>query len=325
MRRFTAAVVGLGRIGQGYDYDRSGGAVIATHASAFTHHDGYELVAGVDPDPVERERFERKFRRPAFADVAALLSRHRPDVVAVGVPTPLHATVFEEVTRGRPLAVVCEKPIAGHRADAEKMLGLAAERGCAVLVNYIRRCEPGARAVKAAIEGGDLGEVYKGAAWYSNGLLHSGSHFVDLLRFWLGDVTGVEIIDEGRPWSADDCEPDVCLTFRKTQIHLLAGREECFSVGEIELVGTRGTIRYARGGSAISVAEPLADATFPGYTVLGREAKTIPTELARYQWHVVEALYRHLIDGSPLSSDGRSATETLGVIEEIFERRGRAR
>jgi hypothetical protein len=40
--------------------------------------------------------------------------------------------------------------------------------------------------------------------------------------------------------------------------------------------------------------------------------------MERCQWNVLENLNQFLIGKSPLNSDGRSAIETLEVIENIF-------
>lgn len=312
-------MIGLGQIGQGYDYDHLRDALIVTHATGFAHHEGYQLVAAVDPDRVQRERFEKKFGRPAYADIQALMSQYQPEVVSIGVPTACHFQVFEAVMRCGPRAVLCEKPIATCVADAKRMVSLAEENRCALLVNYMRRFDPGVLALKRAIQNGDFGEIYKGTVWYSKGLLNNGSHFVDLLRFFLGDVTQVQLVEKGRKWDGQDPEPDICLHFGNAKVYFLAAREECFSIGEMALVATRGMIRYAERGAVIEVRTTQPDPVYPGYTTLRQERQTIPTDLKRYQWHVLEALYHHLTDNIPLNSDGKSATETLAVIEDAFE------
>lgn len=319
MRRFSSVVIGLGQIGQGYDYDCRDDAFILTHATGFTYHDGYELIAGVDPDNVQRERFEKKFNRPAYMDVQAMTVQHQPEVFSIGVPTASHCQVFKEIMHCQPRAVLCEKPIATCVRDAKHMLSLAEETECSLVVNYIRRFEPGVLTLKQAIEAKGIGDIYKGMVWYSKGLLNNGSHFVDLLRFLLGDVTHIRIIEKGRKWDGKDPEPDVCLHFSQIPVYFLAAREECFSFGEIALIGTHGLIRYAGGGTVIEIRKTQPDPVHPGYTILSQAKQTIPTASNRYQWYVLEALYCHLTEKTPLNSDGKSATETLAVIEDVFE------
>ncbi len=317
MNTVRAAVVGLGQIGQGYDYDLSDSGVVLTHARAYAAHEGYLLVAGVDTDVGQRDRFTARFGQPAYPDAASMMERHRPDVISICAPMEQHLRIFRQVIPFGPRAVLCEKPMTGVLSEAKEMLRLAKANHCALAVNYIRRFEPGVLALKKALQQGGAGEIEKGVCWYSKGIVNNGSHFIDLLSFLLGDVTEVLILDKGRDWTAHDPEPDVRVRFGTTPVYLLAAREECFSVGRIELMGTLAHVLYDDLGSTIRVRKAEGDPLFPGYRVLGPKSEEIATDLARYQWHVVDHLYRHVTAGDPLPSDGRSAVETLAIIEKI--------
>jgi len=89
-------------------------------------------------------------------------------------------------------------------------------------------------------------------------------------------------------------------------------------VGGIELLGTGGHIHYRDGGERIEVRKVKQDPNFPGYRILA-EPERLPGDMRRYQWHVVDHLYRHLTKETALNSDGQSAAETLAVTLEIAE------
>jgi predicted dehydrogenase len=321
VRRFSAAILGLGQIGQGYDYDASDDGLILTHASAYRHHAGFDLVAGVDPDSEQRERFVRKFGLPAYPNLESLISGHRPEVFSLCVPTAQHFQVFQEIIPCGPAAVLCEKPIAFGLSEAQEMVRLAEAHQVALLVNYIRRFEPGGAALRDVIQRRELGDIYKGVAWYSKGIIHSGSHYIDFLRFLLGEVTGLQVLEKGREWQGHDPEPDVCLSFGTIPVYFLAAREECFSASSIELMGTGGHIHYRDAGARIEVRSMQPDPTYPGYTILNPEPQRIPNDMKRYQWYVLDHLYSHLTGKTALNGDGKSATETLAVIQKIIDTR----
>lgn len=224
---YRAAVVGLGNIGLGYDYQSQDGSLIFTHAAGFHFHPGFELVAGVDANPEARGRFENKFAQPAFATVREMFASCTPDVVSIAVPTTLHHTVFMEVMNYSPKAVLCEKPVGGNLAMAREMKETADRKGTIMLVNFIRRFEPGVLRLKEAIAAGDYGHIYKGTMWYSKGILNNGSHFIDMLIFLFGPVTAVNLLDTGIQHGKDP-EPDVKIRFGDVDIYFLAGREDCF-------------------------------------------------------------------------------------------------
>ena len=315
MKRYKAAVIGLGKIGQEFDYDHPDDSLIATHASAYFYHPGFKLLAGVDPVPSQRKRFETKYDCPAYDDIKVMMDYHRPDIVSIAVPLNQHLPVFQEIIHFTPKAVICEKPIASSAAEGWLMQSIADDHQCALLVNYMRRFEPGSIALKHIIEEGGVGEIFKGVAWYSKGLLNNGTHFIDLLCYWLGDVSGVEVKEKGRQWEGKDPEPDICLHFDKAAVYVLAGRAEYYSTGEIDLFGSKGRIRYTESGKKIEIYKTVPDPVSKGYTILGREREVIPTDLKRYQWHVLEGLYNHLVHNTALASDGYTATKTMEVFE----------
>ena len=316
MKRFSAAVIGLGNIGQGYDYDT--GELILTHARAFARHPGFELVAGVDPDEVQRKRFERLYLVPSYEDCAELLATTHPEIVALAVPTPMHARIFASILDAGPKAVLCEKPLADTLPEANDMLSKAEAAGSALAVNYVRRSDPGARDLKRAIDDREYGEIYKGVAWYSKGLRKNGTHIVDLLRHLLGEATGYAVLERGRAPLHPDPEPDFRIRFGSAEVYFFAAREECFSHFRIELMATGGRLVYADGGSDVRARHVRDDPVFSGYRQLDPQIRRFTTDMGRYQWHALESLYRHLTTGAALASDGASALATQTLVENII-------
>lgn len=315
---FSAAVIGLGNIGLGFDYEESDASRVLTHASGFHYHRNFDLVAGVDPDPMARKKFEDKFGRPAFSSVKDLYKNISPDVISLGVPTLLHFAVFQEIIVHSPKAILCEKPIAFTLAEGRRMNEMAEAVHSVLLVNYMRRFEPGVFELRERIRNKELGDIYKGTLWYSKGILNNGSHFIDLLIFLFGDVNDIVLLDVGRKHLKLDPEPDLKVTFGDVDIFFLAGREECFSVKELELMGTLGSIQYSRGGEDIVMRKPSSHKLFPSYTILEKEGYRIPSDLHRYQLHVLDALYQTLSSGVELNSTGTTALKTMGVVEKIL-------
>lgn len=318
MRRFDAVVVGLGNVGLRYDLGMNGGERVASHARAYATHPGFRLVGGIDPDEAGRALLQQHYGVPAFPDVAAMLSAGiRPEVWSIAVPTPMHFGLLEDIIALHPAAILCEKPLAASVAEGVQMVAAAGKSGCALAVNYMRRFEPGVLALRRLIAEGALGEIYKGSAWYSKGLLNNGSHVIDLLTFLLGDAGPIQVLEVGRRWEGHDPEPDICLSFGSARVVLLAAREECFSHIGFEIVGAGGTVRYIDGGHRIELRRARAEPALPGCRILAPEVEVLPTDLKRYQWHAVDALHRHLEKGDPLHSSGASALETLRTIDRV--------
>ncbi len=314
----TAAIIGLGNIGQGYDYDCRDRTRILTHAQAFSFHPNFSLMGGVDPDPNARARFEKKFEKPAFSNLSGLYEYGKPDIVSICVPTKYHYQMFKNVVCRAPKAIICEKPLAATIAEGQEMVGLAREKKCLLLVNYIRRFEPGFLELSKRIKAQEIGKIYKGTLWYSKGILNNGSHFIDLLIYLFGKVRDVQLLNQGRKFEDSDPEPDFLLRFAEADIFCFAGKEECFSVKDLELVGTRGVIKYLGGGERILVYKTVSNPGFPGQKVIERSGVEIPNELFRYQHFVADALFKALAIEEPLKSNGTTALETLAEVEKII-------
>ncbi len=234
------------------------------------------------------------------------------------MPTRLHLPVFEAILRGRPRAVICEKPMSARVADARRMVMLAEEGGCTLLVNYIRRFDPGVLALRRLLQQGELGTIHKGTVWYTKGWLVNASHFVDLLMFLLGEATEITVLDPGPRAAGADPAPDVRIAFKDTAVYFLCGREESASMAELDLIGTRGRVRYEQGGARIQLHRAQPDPVLSGYRSFGAVAETVTTDMNRYQWHVLESLHRHLTHGTALNADGRTGVETLEVVERVL-------
>ncbi|MEY9913385.1 UDP-N-acetyl-2-amino-2-deoxyglucuronate dehydrogenase [Catenulispora sp. MAP12-49] len=256
-RTTSVAIVGAGTIG-------------LIHAEAARRHPRLRVAAIVDPDATARRKLVEHIANAAtgpadspapaeFASLAEALAAGGVDLVAVCVPTGMHAAAV-----GAALAagvhVLVEKPIDVSLPEARRMAALAGEaarRGVVCSVVSQHRFDPAAAAVAAAVADGSMGrltsavasvawwrgqEYYDSAPWRGTwaldgggALMNQGVHTVDLLAWLLG-----------RP-------VEVC-----AHTALLA-----HGAIEVEDVATA-TIRFASGALAVLHATTAA---YPGLSV----------------------------------------------------------
>lgn len=311
-------IVGLGQIGMGYDLELEPDTVVLTHARAFSTYPGFRLVGGVDPLRHRCELFEKHYGCYSSTDLTTALGQTAPDVVVIASPTQQHGAVLRAVLeQSRPRLILCEKPLSFDLDEARSMTVDCKAHDCLLYVNYVRRSEPGALEVKRRLMEGLIGTPVKGVAWYSKGLFNNGSHFFNLLEFWLGGMKGFKIIEPGRLWDGVDPEPDVQVTFDHGTVNFLAAREECFSHHEIELVAQNGRLRYEQGGGKISWQAAVVDTTVEGYTVLSPAGETILSESLRSQWHVANQMADCLAGRRADACSGAAAIQTLESLTAI--------
>ena len=317
MSKYTAAIIGLGQVGQGYDYHVLDNSLILTHASALYYHNEFDLIAAVDSSKHQRNRYSKKFSRPVFSNLDDLYSKYNPDVVVIAVSTIDHFAVFQEVLSHNPKAIVLEKPIAESLSDAVQMQKIALNYKTVVSVNYIRRFNPAIIKLKNLINQGALGEIYKGTAWYTKGIAHNGSHFIDLFCWLFGDVEKVTVLSCKRSWSNKDPEPDICLHFKQADIYMFSGHEEEYSISCFDLIGENGMVSY-EDGKAIEIRLAYEDPIYDGYQVL-QDADNINNPSNINIKYVYDNLANYFSLDAPIPSNITTSIHTLKVVQYIIK------
>lgn len=199
MMAYRAAVVGTG----------FGGAV---HVPAYVAHPAFELtgVAGI------RQGTGPKLAAPygvrGYDDWREMLDREHPDVVSVVTAPHLHHDITQYAA-ARGMHVICEKPTAYDAKEAASMLEAVRRAGVIGLINHEFRFMPARMALKRELVAGRIGDVLAVAVtqvtprrlrlqeenigWLSRaesagGMLGAiGSHLIDSVRWWFGDIETV--------------------------------------------------------------------------------------------------------------------------------------
>lgn len=322
MAKSTVLIVGLGQIGMGYDLTLSPAMNVYSHARAFSVHESFDLIGGVDPDADRRNTFESEYRLPAFTSLGDALQAQKPAVVVIAGPTSMHGAIVRQLISAHPpLAILCEKPLSHDLAEAEEIVSLCADAGVQLYVNYMRRADPGVVEVKRRLMAGEIGLPARGIVWYSKGFVHNGSHLFNLLEYWLGPMQRFDMVEAGRMWNGVDPEPDVRVEFKDGTITFVAAREEDFSHYTVELVSSTGRLRYEQGGRSIQWQPATPDPFYQGYTVLSEHAEIVPSGRNRSQWHVAEQLAAAIGGNGFHLCTGQDAFATLKSVNQIIGKR----
>lgn len=138
--------VGLGAFGRSW-------AEVAQHAT------GCDLVAVVDAEPAARQWASGSLElseHAVFADLGEALAGSDADAVLLITPPESHHPLgLQILAAGKHLLV--EKPLATTLADGEALVAAAEAAGCVLVVSQNYRHRGPARAVQAAVRGGEIG------------------------------------------------------------------------------------------------------------------------------------------------------------------------
>lgn len=318
---YSVVLIGLGSIGMGYDFSLPVHSHVYTHARAFSSHPGFALLGASDPDGEACKKFTAQYGLSAFIDVEALLEPQGADVVVIASPTRTHLeNIRKTLALSKPRLILCEKPLAYEAEEALEIVRLCEEAGIALYVNYFRRADPALLEVKARLEDGRIAKPAKAIVWYSKGLMHNGSHFIDLLSFWLGQARGWQIISSGADRGADDAEPDLQIVFEGGAAIFCAAREEDFSHYTVELLAPNGRLRYEESGKVLW-QEAAAHPQLENYRRLASQPEDIPHDLNRYQYNVAEEVKKALDGAANSLCSGASGAAHVSLIRSILHTR----
>ena len=314
-----AAIIGCGLIGSELD-DTVRVAGIWSHAGAYAAEPATELVALCDNDGTRLARCcERWQVAQGYLDYREMLARAAPEIVSVCVPDALHHAVISEVLRQPSVrAVFAEKPLASDLVQGRELVGKAAERGVLLAVNYLRRYAPGFAALKRFIATGGLGRVQTLCGFYTKGTAHNGSHWFDLVDYLLGPIVEVRARDcLGEAGSDPTLDVDLLL-HDGTRATLHGCDSRCYTLFEMDLVGSAGRARIVDSGFTIEV-QRVSDSVFgAGYRNLaaaerldGGLGQALPAALA----DIVDCL----ATGAQPRCSGTDALRALGVAVAAWQ------
>jgi UDP-N-acetyl-2-amino-2-deoxyglucuronate dehydrogenase len=196
MKPMPAALIGCGKVG-------------GLHAAALSSLPECNLVAVCDSSLERSEQFAAKYGARAFQDVSKMLRQSGAEAVSICTPHPLHAEPAILAAEAG-LHVMVEKPMAATLSDCDAMIGAARKSGVTLSVISQRRFYESVQRMKAAIDGGKIGQPVLGlflmfswrdqayyqsdpwrGKWATEGggvLVNQSPHQLDLLRWFMGDI-----------------------------------------------------------------------------------------------------------------------------------------
>jgi predicted dehydrogenase len=174
---------------------------------------GFDVVAMVGANPARTaERAQVNGVPGAYTDLDEAIAATGADFVAISAPPHEHARLTL-IALARGCHVLCEKPFAANRQEAQAMLDAATKAGKVHVIGHELRYDPLRATIAAALAEGMIGEPRfanltmlfpqlqtqeddmpdwwfdpaAGGGWF--GAL--GSHVIDQLRCWLGEFESV--------------------------------------------------------------------------------------------------------------------------------------
>jgi len=306
--------------------------------------DQADLVAICSRTEDHAREFAAEWGAPWYtSDFDALLARDDVDAVHLCVPHDLHEPMaVAALAAGK--HVLCEKPIARTRAEAERVIAAARDSGSILMIAHNQRFVEGHWLARELIQRGKLGRVFLASVAYhgfsevsgfrascerSGGgmLIDTGVHWIDLLRWVAGEVE--EVAAYGGKFVQTNVEGEdtaaLLLKFLDGGLGLVSSSWAVRGKSMFEplkVCGEQGTIRVER--------DKLTWETRDGVLTteqLCEQESWIPDEIRRFEGKTgrqsVELCVEHFIDcvreGRQPVVTGEEGVATLDIALAAYE------
>lgn len=217
------------------------GGISKAYAQAFVEGLPFKLVGVADVNIDAARQVAEMVNAEAFDDIEQMCVELKPTAAIVCTPPNTHAQICIDVMN-LGIHVLCEKPLAISSHDARRMIAAAKTNDVVFTMGSKFRFVEDVQEARRIIDSGKLGNIvlfentFAGVCdmserWNSNPavsgggvLIDNGTHSIDIMRFLLGSLTELQVVEGRRVQNLD-----VECTAR------LFARNEAGAMGSIDL------------------------------------------------------------------------------------------
>ncbi|MFJ7978319.1 Gfo/Idh/MocA family protein [Peribacillus sp. NPDC096379] len=198
MGKLKVGVIGCGSIAQ------------HRHLPEYAMNQNVQIIAVCDIVEERAQEVAEKYGAKVYTSYEELLQSGEVDAVSVCTPNYLHAPI-SIIALNAGVHVLCEKPIATSKEEAQAMIESAEKSGKKLMVAHNQRFVPSHQKARQLIENGELGKIYSFRTAFGHGgpegwsvegkegwffqkekafigaMGDLGVHKTDLLRYLLGE------------------------------------------------------------------------------------------------------------------------------------------
>ncbi len=316
MELLKVLIIGAGNIGA--LFDRPDSKFVLTHAHAFKKHKGFDLLGFIDSDEQKAINASAIWDCQNFCSLTDAFSRTKVDVVCIANPDEFHYSTLKEVAKYSIKSVFSEKPFTKTEVEGQEIINLYKKLNIPISVNYSRRFVPEFQELRRKISDGMLGSFLCGTGFYGKGILHNGSHMIDMLRFLIGEVEAYKVLNSCYDFYKDD--PSVsCLLYFKNQSSFNLQYVNCskYTIFEADLLFEKGRVSITESGLKISYSSVQQSTVYKGYNFLQKDLE-VTTELFNAMYVAADNIYQNLNSGIDLLSPAWDAYLNLAICNRIL-------
>lgn len=245
MTKYTAGLIGCGDIGFKFDYKKSGSGAL-THFRAFLKSDKFILKAVSDINGDILKIIGKEFGVSTYTDYRKMLEENELDVIIIAVNDELHYEILKELTTYRPKLVFCEKPLALDYKHVKEICRLYKKKRIHLQINFTRRFLREFAEINEILRTESLGQIESVTFYYSRGLIHNASHYLDLVNWYIGETEKNLIkVSVKKGISRKDETVSFDMIFKNgKEVRFIGLSPSRLSFAEIDIAGTKGRLKF---------------------------------------------------------------------------------
>lgn len=324
INKYSAAIIGCGDIGYRFDADWSDGREGAlTHFRAIKNSDKFDLISVAEKNKETLDIISSNSNVSCYEDYYDMLIEQKPDVIAIVTNDESHYKILNDILNIKDCNakfVFCEKPLALNSSEIESVCRNYSKAGIPLQVNYTRRFLSEFIEIKKDIDQKKTGRIESVTFYYSRGLVHNASHYIDLALWYFGEPDDVVSFSSKKGISDSDKSLSFILKYNKGPELIFIGLDTGkLSFAEIDIVGTDGRIKF-NFKNEIERYEVRANPIFKGYTELNLES----SKQVRFEYALPSAyenIYEVLKNKKEMHSSAENSIKIFDLINKIRENR----
>jgi len=345
-KKFRVALIGCGRVGAWLEDD-------PLRAKPATHMGGLQkllnspihnkknikiaLTALCDIDEERLQKCQERWNVPhAYTQYKELIDKEKPDIVTIATWTATHHDIAVYAAQNGVKGIVLEKPVAVSIQQAEAVIQVCNANNVKLVINHERRWDPLYIKIKQLMNEGTLGPL---KAVYGNvlsrtgaqgdwkklipaigggPLLHDGTHLVDMIRFFAGDIADINgsVKREDKTLAVETSASAMMTTCSGVTVFLEAGGMRDYFNFELDLHFKEGRIKIGNGIREFLVARESK--RYSGFRdLVKKEFPEIKRDSDPFTGALLEVIKAIESDEEPFSS-GRDGVKAMEVIFAIY-------
>ena len=318
MDKYKVGIIGCGDIGFLFDHNKKTKGALS-HFKAFRDSDKFDVTAVSEIRKDIRKIIETGYKIPAYADYKKMLDENKFDVVVVATSDETHFEILKYISGHKPRLVFAEKPLATNYKDVKSIINLYSKNEILLQVNYTRRFLNEFYDVERFLKNRQHGKIESATLYYSRGLIHNASHYIDLINWYIGETEkNILRISEKKGISEKDGTVSFDLFYREgPEVRFIGLNPSKLTFAEIDFIGSNGRIKI-NFRNQIEKYKVTQNKLFKGYSSYEMyECKEINYTDALP--NAVENIYRVLKGKEELKSPATNSLKIFELIKKIKE------